>query len=350
MGDYLECPFPYLRVRYISINDGDDSKNYQGTTGGMDVVVRAIIYDAYSKDLSVKVKTGKNQGRKKGRRVGGYPGYGYKRDPGRTAMDIIDPEAAVVVRRIFDSAIDGMKIGAIARMLNDYGIPTPGVYFRQHHPDTRKFAQSSEKQSWNYDMIRAILKRYTYTGAAVNGTLEAVSPCKNSVRKKSFKDWVIVPGMHEAIVTPEEYELAQRIMRAGKSSVKGIPPHPLKSLVVCGNCLRIMEWNKHTIRRRCRYGSYGGDAGCRNLHPPKESELEAIVLRAIKNFIGFAELWEDKAMQRTASLQKDANANRRSLETTKKRMAYLKRRKLTEYECYAKGEMSQEAYLAKNAL
>lgn len=66
MGDYLEQLFPLLKVRYISINDGYDSCDYQGTTGGLDVVMRAIIYDAYSKDLSFKSKTGRIQGRKKG--------------------------------------------------------------------------------------------------------------------------------------------------------------------------------------------------------------------------------------------------------------------------------------------
>ena len=59
MGDYLECLFPFLGVRYIPINDGYDSDEYKGTTCGMDVVMRAIVYDAYSKDLSVKAKTGK---------------------------------------------------------------------------------------------------------------------------------------------------------------------------------------------------------------------------------------------------------------------------------------------------
>ena len=63
-GDYLECLFPFLGVRYISVNDHYDSNDYKGTTGGLDVVMRAIVYDAYSKDLSAKVRTGKLQGKK----------------------------------------------------------------------------------------------------------------------------------------------------------------------------------------------------------------------------------------------------------------------------------------------
>ena len=59
LGDYLERIFPFLGVRFISVNDGYDSNDYKGTTGGLDVVLKNIVYDFYSKDLSVKVRTAK---------------------------------------------------------------------------------------------------------------------------------------------------------------------------------------------------------------------------------------------------------------------------------------------------
>ena len=76
-GNYLECTFPFLGVRFISINDGYDSDDYKGTTGGLEVVMRSIIYAAYSKDLSVKTTTAKIQMMKNGKYVGGYAPYGY---------------------------------------------------------------------------------------------------------------------------------------------------------------------------------------------------------------------------------------------------------------------------------
>ena len=144
MGDYLECLFPFLGVRYISINDGYDSDEYKGTTGGVDVVMRAIVYDAYSKDLSVKAKTGKMQGMKKGHRMG-MPSYGYMPDPDKRAKNVIDPEAAAVVRRIFEAAMKGMGTGEIAKMLNDDGVPAPSAYYRSKYPESRKFGSVSGK-------------------------------------------------------------------------------------------------------------------------------------------------------------------------------------------------------------
>ena len=45
LGDYLERIFPFLGVRFISVNDSYDSDDYKGTTGGMDVVLKNIVYD-----------------------------------------------------------------------------------------------------------------------------------------------------------------------------------------------------------------------------------------------------------------------------------------------------------------
>lgn len=44
IGDMLECLFLFLGVRFISVNYGYDSDDYKGTTGGMDMVMRNIVY------------------------------------------------------------------------------------------------------------------------------------------------------------------------------------------------------------------------------------------------------------------------------------------------------------------
>ncbi|MCD8345301.1 MAG: recombinase family protein [Oscillospiraceae bacterium] len=57
VGDYLEHIFPFLGIRFISINDQYDSDRLKGKTIGMDVAFRNLVYDYYSKDLSKKVKS-----------------------------------------------------------------------------------------------------------------------------------------------------------------------------------------------------------------------------------------------------------------------------------------------------
>ena len=59
VGNLLEYIFPLMQVRFISLNDGYDSNERFGTTGGMSVGLQNLVYAMYSRDLSRKVKRGR---------------------------------------------------------------------------------------------------------------------------------------------------------------------------------------------------------------------------------------------------------------------------------------------------
>ncbi|MBR1741258.1 MAG: recombinase family protein, partial [Lachnospiraceae bacterium] len=342
MGDYLECLFPFLMVRYISVNDVYDSAEYKGTTGGLDVVMRTIVYDAYSRDLSVKEMTGKRQSMKKGRRATGMPPYGYMPDPDRKAMNIIDPEAAEVVRKIFECAMKGMSTGEIARMLNQEGILTPGAYYRRNHPDSGKFGYASEKSFWTGTAIWQILGRFAYTGASVGHLRELAAPCsKKSVAVKK-EDWIVVSGVQEAIVTEEEFELAQKaIKKTGKARAPE-RDYPLKSLVVCGNCGRKMVRYEKTKRFRCAYGRNGGAAVCEKMRSPIEADMEKTVFNAIQDYMGMAEKKMIMARGKMSGQKAKIRSNMERLSELQANMEELKYKKLGFYERYCEGYLEKE--------
>lgn len=148
LGDYLERIFPFLGVRFISINDQYDSNDYKGTTGGLDVVMKNILYDYYSKDLSVKVSTAKRAKMKRGEYIGlVHVPFGLRKHPSIKNKLELDPEAAGIVRHVFELAINGMKTAEIAAQLNEEEVVTPGAYFQKTHPDTRKFRNTTEQMS-----------------------------------------------------------------------------------------------------------------------------------------------------------------------------------------------------------
>ena len=93
--------------------------------------MRNFVYDAYSRDLSYKVRSGQLQGVKKGKRIQGSSCYGYICDSLNRGKNIVDPEAAKIVRRIFEAAISGMPPAKIADMLNQEAIPTPSQYYTE---------------------------------------------------------------------------------------------------------------------------------------------------------------------------------------------------------------------------
>ena len=58
VGDYISRVFPFLGVRFISVNDGFDSSNPLDIDS-LDTSFRTLIYDLYSCDLSRRVKSAK---------------------------------------------------------------------------------------------------------------------------------------------------------------------------------------------------------------------------------------------------------------------------------------------------
>lgn len=98
--------FPFLGVRFISVNDGYDSAKNHGITAGIDVGFRNLIYDMYSKDLSRKVKTAKTVKMKKGEYIGSFASYGYLKSKEKKNSIEVDEEAALIVKRIFKLAAE----------------------------------------------------------------------------------------------------------------------------------------------------------------------------------------------------------------------------------------------------
>lgn len=107
VGNLLEQVFPFLGVRVISINDGYDSNAYIGQIGGIDVAFKNLVYNLYSRDLSPKVKSAVETRMKRGEYIGPYGFFGYEKDPKDTHKLVVDKEAALIVRRIFQMVIDG---------------------------------------------------------------------------------------------------------------------------------------------------------------------------------------------------------------------------------------------------
>lgn len=89
VGNYLEQVFPFLGVRFISVNDGYDSKEHPyGTAGDINNGLRNLINELYSRDLSQKVKDSRRQYARRGQCVSAYPIYGYVKSPAdRPAAD-----------------------------------------------------------------------------------------------------------------------------------------------------------------------------------------------------------------------------------------------------------------------
>ena len=313
-------------------------------------VKAALDYAAYSKDLSVKTTSAKVQMMKQGKYVGGYAPYGYMMHPTKRNALAVDPDSAAVVRRIFDEALAGNNTSVIADMLNDEKVPTPGQYFRSKYPDNKKFLRMSEKISWTTSMVHKVLVNQLYTGAMVSHKRKS---CGVGNRRTVANDPIIVEGTHEAIVSKEEFEEAQKVIRGGiKNPDRKVKEYPLRGLICCGNCKRAMYRGKTRndgIFFTCTHSTHDKDTDCAVGEKYSEAWLESIVFHAIGDYLALA---EKQAVQNreVGYLRKSAitecAAKIRSLQTQTEQ---LKGVKLRLYEKYTSGSITKQEYLKQKS-
>ena len=97
---------------------------------------------------------------------------------------------------------------------------------------------------WDSSRVWKILTAYVYTGAMVLGKTQTLISGKSIIRTVPKGQRYITEGTHEAIVSREEFEKAQLVIKSNSHKVlMGSVDFPLKGKVRCGNCRRVMAHN-----------------------------------------------------------------------------------------------------------
>ena len=220
VGNYLDQIFPFIGVRFISINDYFDSNQNIGCTVGMDVAAKNLIYDYYSKDLSRKVKSALKIKKEQGNYLGGGVPYGYQRSKIEKGKITIDEEAAITVIRIFQLTKEGYNRSEIARALNKEEIPTPSEHLMKHTRRQTLWQPTGKKFYWTMEAVIHILRNEVYLGKTVNGKYKV----KDVGSKKTIlipkEEWSSIENTHEPLIGNELFESAQNTFNHKKASIQ----------------------------------------------------------------------------------------------------------------------------------
>ena len=338
VGDYLEHIFPFLGIRFISINDHYDSLQHEGKTIGMDVAFKNLVYDYYSKDLSKKVKSAMSMKQREAKYVN-TASYGYVVDPADKHHLIIEPNTAAVVRRIFMDVLSGKSCTQIAKELNAEGIPTPA----QAKATVRKTA--SPKSQWTHRMLLNILANIKYTGTMVNHTRESQFIRDRNQQRLPPEEWFVRENAHEAIVTRDEYQQAQEAIPHRKKSAR-VSHDQSDRVYFCGHCGGKLEKANGTVFA-CPAHRYHKESMCSKVRWRK-ADLESILFEALKRQISIVHI--KAAKKQSGSLYAD-NDLEKKLSLLNMQHSSCDREKITLYESYREGVLSKDEYLLqKNAV
>lgn len=351
VGEYMEQIFPLLGVRLIAINDNYDSNNYKGTTLGMDVVVSNLVNTMYCRDAGKKLRTANQVKWRKGITTASAAPFGYQFDPAKKGAFIIDQPAAKIVRRIFDLAILGLGTREIAMMLNDENAPVPSVYNREHKAYGKETTYTiAPVILWDSTRVWKILTAYVYTGAMVLGKSRRLISGKPISRIVPKGQQYITEGTHEAIVSREEFEKAQLVIRNNSHRVvMGSVDFPLKGKVRCGNCRRAMgyDYKQASPIFWCREGmELIGQTQCSS-EIYQASDIENAVFQALKKELSLLDSLYGDIKKEEQSLKEASRKVSRRKTLMEQELKNLKGEKMRMYEEYAAGTLSLDNYKNK---
>lgn len=278
---YIHGLFPAWGIRFVSIVDHADTANKGNKKSRQ---INGLVNEWYLEDMSENIRSVLTSRRINGFHIGAFALYGYQKDPDRKGHLIIDEEAAAVVREVFTLFAQGYGKTAIARMLNDRGIPNPTEYKRLHG---LRYQQPENKNStlWKYYAISAMLANEMYIGNMVQGRYGSVSYKTKQTKPRPRKDWYIVEGTHEPIINRELWDRVQAL-----AAQKAKPFHTgtiglFAGKARCANCGYAMRSSKS--HGRCYLK-------CPTRHVAKDactgsfisvSRLEQIVLCELNSFL-----------------------------------------------------------------
>lgn len=341
---YIHGLFPLWGIRFVSIVDNADTDNKGNKKSRQ---INGLVNEWYLEDMSDNIRSVLTNRREKGFHIGAFALYGYQKDPNQKGHLIIDPEAAAVVRRVFALFAQGYGKTAIARMLNEEGIPNPTEYKRQK--GLRYQAPPGKTGTlWKYTAIAHMLTNEIYLGHMVQGRYGSVSYKTKQNKPRPKEQWIRVEHTHEAIIDQDLWDRVQTLIHAKAKPFTVGSIGLFAKKVRCMNCGYIMRSKKSHGRHYLQ---------CSNHHVSKDAcigsfisveKLEQIVIQEInrlsEHYLNEEELERNLELPNALPAQKQ-----RLLEQRDRIQARLEEYQKGLRELYldkVRGILSEEAFLS----
>lgn len=261
---YIHGLFPIWGIRFVSIVDNADTANKGNKKSRQ---INGLVNEWYLEDMSENIKSVLTNKRENGSHIGAFALYGYKKDPDQKGHLIIDEEAAAVVREVFTLFSQGYGKTAIARMLNDRGVPNPTEYKRLKG---LRYQQPKTKNStlWKYFAISDMLINEIYIGNMVQGKYGSVSYKTKQNKPRPKDQWYRVEGTHEPIIDRELWDRVQALVnqKAKPFTVGTIGLFARKAR--CANCGYTMRSSKNHDKHYLQ---------CSNRHVAKDACIGSFI-------------------------------------------------------------------------
>ncbi|MCM1136408.1 MAG: recombinase family protein, partial [Clostridium sp.] len=285
-GRLIQKTFPAFHVRFIALTDNFDSQTADSSTKSLVVPVKNFINDSYCRDISQKVKSQQKVKRAQGKFIGAFAVYGYRKSEKDRNKLVPDEYAAGIVRNIFAWKREGMSAQAIAQRLDSLGALSPAEYKKSLGENFSTSFQTKASAKWSAVAVIRILTNEMYTGVMVQGKSEKVNYKVKKTVAKPKEEWVRVEGTHAAIISREDFEIVQELLKVDMRPKAGGPcSHLFAGLLFCGDCKEPMyrRINRYKGMARVYFicSTRNNGQGCTR-HSISEEELKEAVFQTLR--------------------------------------------------------------------
>ncbi len=211
-------------VNLICVDDSIDSSK---DSGKLMISVLSAVAEIERENIRVQTMEGRLQKAREGKWNGGFAPYGYELIKGE--LHIVEDEAEII-RLIFKQFITtNMGINGVANWLNNQGYK-------------KKLRQNNKIEGFTTHFVKGVLDNPVYYGMIAFGRrkTEKIKGTVNETHIVKSDDYILQKGIHEAIITEEEWNVARtKRERTGHRNEKTHAldhAHILSGLIKCPVC------------------------------------------------------------------------------------------------------------------
>ena len=351
MGLYIEHYFEEKGVRFISVAENIDSKN---GTDNLVLPFTNVINSFYARQASTKTKAAHRARAKAGMYLGSRAPFGYLKDPNDRHHLIVDPEAADVVRSIFQMFAEGIGYVRMTKILRERKILNPQAYFNQNNPDYYKNSDYWRKPfDWHATSIRAILNNPVYLGKVVFGRRKTKGFFDKRCVEADESEWIVTENTHEPLISQELWDTVHQMMQSRRRENSSGKVQPFAGLVKCADCgsaLNVGYDKKHgryTGFSCWVYKNYGKERCTSHFiswNALNQLVLEDIRFNALEAKFAAVDYINMLVSAKTEKKQEQLERCKRELKKTDKRIDELSKILNKLYEDLALEKISEERY------
>ena len=345
-GSMIDNLFVQMGVRFISLAENVDSYLNPDSVSSIIVPITNVMNDQYCYQTSKKIRQVFDYKRRNGQYIGSFAPYGYIKDPKDKHQLIVDPEAAEIVKLIYNKTLQGETRRAIVYHLNDHGIPSPTTY--RKNKGLPYSCSVSDNPMWGDRVLTNILTNPIYTGDLVQGRRRVKSYKVHQIEAVPEEEWVRVPDTHEAIITHETFDKVQALLvRDTRTSPKGREVHLFSGFLKCADCGKSITRSQSgkNIYYACSTYKNRSRTAC-SMHSIKHNRLEAAVLFAIQYQVNTAVSYAEMITNINSAPLHRRQSHRLTdqIAAKEKELTRITRYKQSLYQDWKDGEITQQEY------